>query len=88
MAGPFADGPAYLKINYPVMPVEVFKTNVKQKLQSRELLKALADCHPNGSIHFDLEDCDKILRVEAAEINPLMIVQLMNTKGYLCEVLQ
>jgi len=52
--------------------VEVFKTNVKKRGEEKMLLLILAEYFPNHKINFDLDDCDKILRVEGNSLNPLL----------------
>jgi hypothetical protein len=44
--------------------VEVFKTNVQKKAQSKMLLCILSEAFPFSKINFYLSDCDKVLRVE------------------------
>ncbi len=48
--------------------VEVFKTNVEKKSQSKMLLGVLHETFPSLKINFDLSDCDKVLRVEGAHM--------------------
>jgi len=67
--------------------IEVFKTDVCEHDQARKLLDYLAQLLPGHRINFDLEDCDKILRIEGGEILPERIIQLVNTHGYQCQVL-
>lgn len=68
--------------------VEVFKTNVKQKRQAKDLLNALSSQFPLYRINLDLEDCDKILRVEGDNVPPEKIRNLVKAKGYQCQVLE
>jgi len=67
--------------------VEVFKTNVHQKRQAKQVEKHLALEFPQHAINFDLEDCDRILRVEGAHIVPTQIIEALNQKGHECAVL-
>ena len=67
--------------------VEVFKTNVQQKVQSRMLLDTLAQAFPSFKINFDLTDCDNVLRVEGDQIESSRIVILLKENGFACEVL-
>jgi tRNA G26 N,N-dimethylase Trm1 len=67
--------------------VEVYKTNVKHKRQARRLLDVLSKQFPMFSINFDLEDCDKILRVEGKDIPQEKIAKLVTENGYQCNVL-
>ena len=69
------------------MIVEVFKTNVAEVKLSELLIQQLEDQFPDSLINFDMEDCDKILRVEARTITPEKIIQILNSNGYSCEVL-
>lgn len=67
--------------------VEVFKTNVREVEKSKVLAQKLQTHFPATRINFDLQDCDKILRVEGENILPLEVIQILNDRGYLCEVL-
>jgi hypothetical protein len=67
--------------------VEVFKTNVTDIELSERLIRKLRVHFPDSGINFDLEDCDRILRVEAAIIDPEKIIKILNVNGYSCEVL-
>jgi len=67
--------------------VEVFKTNVQQDDQARQLIKKLLGHFPHCKINFDLQDCDKILRVAGIQIYPDKIIELINPSGYHCEIL-
>ena len=67
--------------------VEVFKTNVQKKAQSKMLLCILSQAFPSFKINFDLLDCDKVLRVEGDNIKILRIVMLVKEYGFKCEVL-
>ena len=67
---------------------EVFRTNVDCKDAAMQLLNLLWKSFPHGMINFDLEDCDKILRVEAISFNPNEIIHLLKKEGYQCEILE
>jgi len=67
--------------------VEVFKTNVQKKIQSKRLLGILSDAFPALKINFDLSDCDKVLRVEGECMEALKIMILVKEYGFTCEVL-
>jgi len=67
--------------------VEVFKTNVQKKAQSKMLLCILSETFPSFKINFDLSDCDKVLRVEGDNMEALRIMMLVKEYGFNCEVL-
>ena len=69
--------------------VEVFKTNVQHPDHARVLIEEIHAAFRNYSANFDLEDCDKILRIESSksfvEASPLLA--LLNRFGFEGEVL-
>ncbi len=67
--------------------VEVFKTNVQKKSQTKMLLCILSKAFPSFKINIDLSDCDKILRIEGDNIEALRIMILVKENGFKCEVL-
>ena len=67
--------------------VEVFKTNVQKKAQSKMLLCILSEAFPLFKINFDLSDCDRVLRVEGDNIEKLRIMIFVKEYGVNCEVL-
>jgi hypothetical protein len=67
--------------------VEVFKTNVQKKAQSKMLLCILSEAFPSFKINFDLSDCDKVLRVEGDNMEALRIMRLVKKHGFTCELL-
>lgn len=68
--------------------VEVFKTNVQQQRQATWLLGLLTRQFPSYRINFDLDDCDRILRVEGREVMPGKVIEVLNANGYQCLVLE
>jgi hypothetical protein len=64
--------------------VEVFKTNVKRQSQTKNLLTLLRQYFPQSQINFDLDDCDKILRVQGEGCCPIKIAQLLVENGFEC----
>ncbi len=69
--------------------IEVFKTDVNEKDHARMLVdrihKAFSHCRAN----FDLEDCDRILRVKGitCEEETWQIVSLVKSFGWRVEIL-
>jgi len=71
-----------------MIPVEVFKTNVKAKSQAIILVSILKENFPLLKVNFALDDPDKILRVEGQDICIKTITGMINENGYKCEVLK
>jgi len=67
--------------------VEVFKTNVQHRELAEQLASILRGRFAFSKINFDLEDCDKILRVEGEQICVETIIEILNNRGLECEVL-
>ena len=69
--------------------VEVFSTSVKTKGQADMLLGRLQKAYPAYSINFDLEDCDKILRVafRSGKIDENGILKIIRDLGFLAQIL-
>lgn len=68
--------------------IEVFKTNISEQHIADGIVIDLYQRLPLLSISFDLDDCDKILRVESEDIIIAKVHQIVRSQGYLCEVLE
>jgi hypothetical protein len=68
--------------------VEVFKTNIVDENTAKAVLNDLVILLPNAYINFDLEDCDRILRIENCSIRLDLVVNILNKNGFYCEPLQ
>lgn len=70
--------------------IEIFKTNIKNKIAKKEVLSAIHQRWPGVVATLDLEDIDKILRVVGAwaPVPVQDIVALIKEQGFVCEVLQ
>ncbi|MEN2415416.1 hypothetical protein [Flavobacterium mesophilum] len=66
------------------MIVEVFKTNVQKEADKNYVVAVIQSQFPNYKINFDLEDCDKILRVEGVDVEFDNIIDYVNCLGYTC----
>jgi hypothetical protein len=66
--------------------VEIFKTDIRQVNEAAEVVELLSQELPHCRINFDLEDCDRILRIESGgwPINIQQIIQLIMGQGYAC----
>jgi hypothetical protein len=67
--------------------VEVFKTNIRKIRQAEKIIEKLKFIFPDYKINFDLEDCDKILRIESEIIDSPKVIQLLNDSNFQCEIL-
>lgn len=67
--------------------IEVFKTNVNKVSQSRKLIGLITAHFAVCRVNFDLEDCDKVLRIEGQEFCPKGVIELLRLNGHYCEVL-
>lgn len=68
--------------------IDVFKTNVQQTHEAIELQAILSAHFPGCAINFDLDDCDKILRVKHNGVCSAEIAMLVTKLGFVCEELQ
>ena len=71
------------------MTIEVFKTDVRTSHQADMIIGLLQKAFPCYTATFDLEDCDKILRVICAEdcVRPPSVIGLLKDCGFYAEVL-
>ncbi len=67
--------------------VYIFKTSVKTKKHIQVLEPLLSELCKQGKWNFDLEDCDKILRIDSPQENSDDIIKLLNGKDFECEEL-
>lgn len=64
--------------------VEVFKTGVTDPVVAGQILRKLTNAYPNLTINFDLEDEDRILRMEGESIVPETVIFLLHNEGLAC----
>ena len=64
--------------------IEVFKTNVVSKRAAKTILKEIGSHQPEYKCNFDLEDCDKVLRIENArgQVNIELIFNILEKNNY------
>jgi hypothetical protein len=69
--------------------VEVFKTNVEKESDAEGILMEIHEKFDTYTANFDLEDCDKILRVESCHTLPEVeaLIKIVESKGFRAEVL-
>jgi hypothetical protein len=67
--------------------IYVFKTSVSRKVQAEKLKPHIDKILPEAKWNFDLEDCDKILRIDSDENIAPEIISLLNDHKFYCEEL-
>ena len=67
--------------------VEVFKTDITAKSKADEIVKVLRQFFPTYKINVDLEDCDRILRIESDTLNVAEVVSVLKDRGVEIEAL-
>ena len=67
--------------------IEVFKTNVQTEAEAEELLALVHNSYFDIMANFDLDDCDKVLRVKGSWEDIKHIPALFIQHGFQCETL-
>lgn len=69
--------------------IKVYKTNVTKPSQAKAILDKIRLNVPGSDPSFDLDDCDKVLRVETQKepVNDLEIRGLIKASGFQIEEL-
>lgn len=67
--------------------IEIFKTNLINAKQCNDVKATLKQVLPNARIVFDLEDCDRILKIDVQHLNAGVIKQIIRSQGYEIEIL-
>lgn len=67
--------------------IKVFKTDVYRHDDAQEILDILDNLLHPIRVTFDLEDCDKILRVEGRNYAPSEVERVLELCGFQCELL-
>ncbi len=70
--------------------VKVFKTDVQDQLVARQIVLFLKQTFSYWRINFDLDDCDRILRIESQQgaVEEGEVQLLIARYGHRCEPLQ
>ncbi|TCD03196.1 hypothetical protein [Pedobacter psychroterrae] len=67
--------------------IMIFKTNVTDTTDVEALKPQLDKCLIGARWNFDLEDCDKILRVDSISQISETVIKLLQENGFCCEEL-
>lgn len=66
----------------------VFKTSVRSKIQIKKLKPHIDNKLPRAKWNFDLQDRDKILRIDNEENVVLTVIDLLKKHNFNCEELE
>ncbi len=64
--------------------IEVFVTDIQNVIQSEFVRREISVFYPELKIDFDLEDVDRVLRIEGI-FNSIEIMDRIRSKGFKCE---
>lgn len=69
--------------------VEVFKTDVNHRMHANMLIEQIHKTFTGYKANFDLEDCDRILRVKSitGAVEARRLIRLLDELGFRAEVL-
>lgn len=69
--------------------IEVFKTNVKSRREAKWILHKIHKSFNGYQANFDLNDCDRILRVKSfdGDIQSSVVMNLLKEDGFFAEIL-
>ena len=68
--------------------IEIYKTNVKTRRQASQIIGLLQNSFSKISINFDLQDWDKVLRVEGIKpADTTKVISDLIRLGFTCEIL-
>lgn len=69
--------------------IEIFKTDIKSRQYANYLINEMKELFPDFKISIDLEDNDKVLRVESRKrkIQASEVIRLLRKRNFSCEVM-
>lgn len=72
-----------------MVTVEVYKTDVDDKLKAERIINEIRRALPGSDPSFDLDDCDKVLRVEnhSSGVDKSEVKRILNSHGHQLQVL-
>ncbi len=62
--------------------VEVFKTNVEEVSDASKIVTILLQHFPDSTINFDLDDCDKVLRIKGGNFIPQKVMVIVKKNRF------
>ena len=67
--------------------IEVFVTNIQNAFQTEQIKEEILIRYPKLKIDFDLEDVDRVLRIEGV-FNSIEIIRILIANNYKCEIME
>ncbi|WP_298714531.1 hypothetical protein [uncultured Chitinophaga sp.] len=67
--------------------IGIFKTNINTQKEKKLVIRALSGEFSVTMCTLDLEDCDKVLRVECLQMEEHQVISFVRDLGYQCAVL-
>jgi hypothetical protein len=69
--------------------IEVYKTDVDDRLKAETILDEIRRRFPGSDPSIDLDDCDKVLRIEGSlnGVDELKVREILRDQGYKMETL-
>jgi len=72
-----------------VLDIEVFRTSVGSRAEAQRITDLLLTRFPELKINFDLDDCDRVLRIESGERVPWAdIIETVSRSGHFIQILE
>lgn len=70
--------------------IEVFKTDINSPVKAGELMHHISREFPNYRVNFDLDDCDRILRIQSGNdfVNITRVIEIVTAFGHRVALLE
>jgi len=75
--------------------VEVFITDIDQRIRAEGLVELIERIHLGSKVHFDMDETGlpfphghTVLRIEAPSIDVLAIMEIVKKSGHHCEIME
>lgn len=68
--------------------IEVFRTDIAEAVEAAKMVALLQSAFPGTRVNIDLQDCDKVLRLEGTGLLVPAVIRLVEEQGFQCSVLE
>ncbi|MFY7840236.1 MAG: DinB family protein [Lacibacter sp.] len=72
----------YRQANRQQPAIDLFKTNINSRTEADTVINLLKQHYPSSKITIDLNDCDKILRIEGEQVQVRLVLTTLEQIGY------